>query len=65
MRQGKPFSKKVDVYAFGVMLWEMLARQLPFNCYAPFEIKEKVIAGDRPAVPYVGREQKRDNGNRR
>ena len=49
---GKAFSKKVDVYAFGIMLWEMLARQMPFQCYPAFEIKEKVLAGERPAVPY-------------
>ena len=25
----KPYSAKVDVFAFGIMLWEMFTRQLP------------------------------------
>ena len=28
---GKPFTEKVDVYAFGIVLWEILTRENPFN----------------------------------
>jgi len=28
---GKPFNEKVDVYAFGIVLWEILTRDNPFH----------------------------------
>ena len=37
-----PFSKAVDVYAFGVVLWELFARKVPFMGWRPADIKEQV-----------------------
>ncbi|KAF0770671.1 hypothetical protein AaE_002558, partial [Aphanomyces astaci] len=48
---GKPFSKAVDVYMFGVLLWEMFARDVPFRGYAIDDIQRKVLHGDRPPIP--------------
>uniref|UniRef100_A0A7S1SQC5 Protein kinase domain-containing protein n=1 Tax=Tetraselmis chuii TaxID=63592 RepID=A0A7S1SQC5_9CHLO len=48
---GTGFNEKVDVYAFGVCLWEMLARLLPFAETPPGQLKEKIIAGGRPEIP--------------
>ncbi|RHY96352.1 hypothetical protein DYB37_002147 [Aphanomyces astaci] len=40
---GKPFSKAVDVYMFGVLLWEMFARDVPFRGYAIDDIQRKEL----------------------
>ncbi|KAF0710134.1 Aste57867_5585 [Aphanomyces stellatus] len=50
---GKPFSKAVDVYMFGVLLWEMFARDVPFRGYDIDDIQRKVLNGDRPAIPTI------------
>lgn len=39
---GKPYSSKVDVYAFGVMLNEMLCRSPPWAGMAAADIKRQV-----------------------
>lgn len=47
----RPFSAKVDVYAFGVLLNEMFSRRKPFGeTSQPAEIREKVVAGGRPEM---------------
>lgn len=46
--EGKPYNTKVDVYAFGVMLNEMLSRQVPFAGITPAEVKQQVLTGQRP-----------------
>eukprot|EP00878_Enallax_costatus_P014880 GHUV01015576.1.p1 GENE.GHUV01015576.1~~GHUV01015576.1.p1 ORF type:complete len:191 (+),score=65.69 GHUV01015576.1:248-820(+) len=50
LEPGKPFSSKVDVYAFGVMLNEMLSRSPPWPGASATEIKRQVLAGQRPAI---------------
>ncbi len=42
--EDRPFSKAVDVYAFGMVLWEMFARQVPFVGWRPADIRENVRA---------------------
>jgi len=46
--QAKPYSKAVDVYAFGVLLNEAFVREVPWDGYRPYDIKEQVVAGKRP-----------------
>lgn len=46
----KPYSVKVDVFAFAVLLNEMLSREVPWDGYQPLDIKDKVLAGERPPV---------------
>lgn len=46
----KPHSSAVDVYAFGVLLNEMFAREVPWDGYAPADIKARVADGGRPPV---------------
>lgn len=48
---GQTFSKSVDVYMFGMVLWEIFAREIPFHGYDVCDIKRKVVAGEMPAIP--------------
>ena len=45
---GKPFSKKVDVYAFGVLAGEVFSEEVPFLGYDYADLKRRVPAGHRP-----------------
>ena len=46
------YNQKVDVYSFGIMLWEMLTGKLPFKGISKQEFMDEVVGkGFRPAVP--------------
>ena len=47
----KPNSSAVDVFAFGVLLNELWAREVPWDGYQPWDIREKVTSGARPPTP--------------
>ena len=49
--KGQSFSKAVDVYMFGVVLWEIFSREIPFHGYSFSEIKKKVVNDERPVIP--------------
>ena len=49
---GKPYNEKVDVYAFALVLWETIAREVPFDGMLPGDIKRAVGEEDeRPEMP--------------
>jgi len=39
------YTEKVDVFAFGTLLWEAMAQDIPFANLDPPEIKDRVLAG--------------------
>mmetsp|Transcript_9618 Transcript_9618/g.23858 ORF Transcript_9618/g.23858 Transcript_9618/m.23858 type:complete len:304 (-) Transcript_9618:391-1302(-) len=49
--ESKPYNEKVDVYAFGVVLNEMVGREVPFAGMGVMEIRSTVLSGGRPDVP--------------
>ena len=52
MIQQKPYDNKVDVYGYGIILWEMLSRKTPFDQFTPlqaaFAVSERQV---RPTIP--------------
>lgn len=47
----QPYDAKADVYSFGMVLWELYTKKIPFEDINTFEIPVAVIRGDRPAIP--------------
>lgn len=46
------FSKAADVYSFGIILWELITWQLPWEAFGPFQIMVAVAErGQRPDIP--------------
>lgn len=47
-----PLTPKVDVYSYGIVLWEMLSRDSYFHDILwAGEIADQVTSGNRPAIP--------------
>jgi len=51
--QGKPLSEKADVYSFGIVLWEMLTHQEPFEDHEEYDQFVKAVCEnhERPEIP--------------
>lgn len=52
--QNKKYTDRVDVFAFGTMLWEATAREIPFANLDGPEIRSKVISGAMLPLPGTG-----------
>ncbi len=49
--RGKPCTKKSDIYAYGMILWELASRKLPFKDAHPSVISTLIKDGDTPDIP--------------
>ena len=50
--QGKQYTQKADVYAFGIILWEILTRLEPYEDKEPMQIVLEVVNNNlRPYTP--------------
>lgn len=49
------WSERADVYSYGVLLWELLCKQLPFSDCHTDDVARLVRAGQRPAFPPAAR----------
>lgn len=50
--RGDPYGKAVDVFSFGVLLWEMLASKYAFYHLSRADYKQQVVESNfRPSVP--------------
>ena len=39
----KSYDEKVDVFAFGTLLWELVSSEIPYEYFEPADIKAKVL----------------------
>jgi len=46
----KQYNEKCDVYSYGIILWELYYRKIPFADISSFEIPVQVIEGKRPPI---------------
>lgn len=44
----EPYSLAADVYSFGIVVWEIAARDTPYRGVNPVQIPMKVLQGERP-----------------
>ena len=49
--KSEPYNCQCDVYSYGMTLYELVARQLPWNGRALWDIAPSVIEGKRPTYP--------------
>ena len=40
------YDEKVEVFAFGTLVWEILSRDVPYDALDPGDIRDKVVRGD-------------------
>lgn len=57
MYKRKPYCRKVDVYSFGLLLWELVSGSIPYEEMTPvqaaFAVVNKVFALLIPCLPYT------------
>eukprot|EP00026_Physarum_polycephalum_P001102 Phypoly_transcript_01103.p1 GENE.Phypoly_transcript_01103~~Phypoly_transcript_01103.p1 ORF type:complete len:774 (+),score=173.32 Phypoly_transcript_01103:1162-3483(+) len=44
------YSEKSDIYSFGIIMWEIMSRQTPFETIAAAAISPMVVSGKRPII---------------
>ena len=43
MMKRKPYNRKVDVYGFGLLLWEMVTGRIPYENLTPIQVAYSVV----------------------
>ena len=44
------YNHRADIFSFGMLLYQMIARRHPFHNIQPVKIDPKIVAGDRPTI---------------
>ena len=45
------YSSNADVYSFGLVLWQLITREVPFATLTPIQAAMAVAEGRRPTIP--------------
>ncbi|KAF2076813.1 hypothetical protein CYY_001890 [Polysphondylium violaceum] len=48
--KGQKYSEKVDIFGFGMILYEMFTRKVPFYQFEPVQASFKIANGERPEL---------------
>ena len=46
-----PYTSKVDVFSFALVLWEMLTKDIPYRKYKQFDMMKAITSNIRPKIP--------------
>jgi serine/threonine protein kinase len=57
VEQGSEFTEACDVYSFGMVVYESITQQLPWEGLSEVQVMRQMIAENRPAVPQDARER--------
>jgi serine/threonine protein kinase len=47
----KNYDEKIDIFAFGTLVWEILIRKIPYESYDVGEIRNRIIADEKITIP--------------
>jgi len=45
------YSSNADVYSFGLVLWQLITREVPFSTMTPVQAAYAAAGGERPLIP--------------
>lgn len=51
LAESAPYTKKADVFSFGMVLWEMVTGETPFHGKTPLQVVRALDTGKRPEIP--------------
>lgn len=49
----QPYSLEADIYSYGICMWEVIAREVPYNGTNAMTIPVRVIKGERPNLSQI------------
>jgi len=48
---GDPITIKSSIYSFGIILWELFSKKVPYDGEHPLKVVSKILSGYRPPMP--------------